>query len=189
MDIGARIRRLRKRQGRTLQQVADLCGFTKSLLCKIETGKTIPPIATLSRIADALGVKPSDLLAEAEARGTVFLPADRLKNATLMRTDKGYSFFHFAAERAAKLMEPYLFVARKGEIGGEPLTHRGEEFLYVLDGQMQFRVGKIEYALGPGDSLYFDAEDPHDLQAVSDEVRYLCVFVEPGVGAAEETLS
>ena len=52
--IGRHIRKLRKLQHRTLQDVADNCGFTKSLLSKIEGGKVVPPVATLIKIASAL---------------------------------------------------------------------------------------------------------------------------------------
>ncbi len=48
----------------------------------------------------------------------------------------------------------------------------------MLEGEMKYRVGSVEYVLRPGDSLYFDSEDQHDLQPISRRVRYLAVFSE-----------
>jgi transcriptional regulator with XRE-family HTH domain len=184
MDIGSRIRKLRKRQGRTLQAVADLCGFTKSLLSKIETGRTVPPVATLTKIASALGVKTSALLEDAGLVATVFASADETGRKPQVTTAKGYSFRTFAAQRPDKLMQPFLFEVEKGKVKRHALSHVGEEFLYVLEGKMKYRVGRTEYLLSEGDSLYFDAELEHEVTPVSKRARYLAVFTEPeGEGA------
>ncbi len=179
MNIGARIRKLRRRQERTLQSVADSCGFTRSLLSKIENGRSVPPVATLTRIAAALGASTSALLDGAGQVGTVHTPAGELRKRPPVRTDKGYSFFTFAAGRTDKLMQPFLFEVRKGQVRRHKLSHVGEEFIYVLEGELKYRVGSTEYRLGPGDSLYFDAESEHEVTPVSRRARYLAVFTEP----------
>ena len=176
MHPGARIRRLRCQQGRTLQEVADACGFTRSLLSKIETGKTSPPVSTLIKIATALGTRLSALLDDAAASGTIFTPAKATQEAPLERTDKGYVFFPFAAARGDKAMQPILFVAERGKVKPKPLSHAGEEFVYVLEGRLKYRVGNVEYQLGPGDSLYFDAIEEHDLEPLSERAVLLGVF-------------
>ncbi len=131
--LGMRMHKLRKQHGMTLQQVADASGFSRSLISKIETGKVTPPVATLSKIAAALGVTVSELLAEAGNGTTIHTRAGAVDDRGLTKTDKGYAFFAFATERADKLMQPYLFVARKGEIKGQSLSHAGEEFVYVTN--------------------------------------------------------
>lgn len=174
--IGARIRRVRKRQGRTLQEVADACGFTRSLLSQIETGKTMPPIATLTRIGEALGVPISALLSDDVQASTQHTPRERIRAADFVTTNKGYRFFALAASRPEKLMQPLLFEARRGEVTPGPLRHTGEEFVYVLEGEMRYRVGPVDYHLREGDSLYFDAEQDHDLTPITERVFYLAVF-------------
>jgi len=178
MTIGERMRKIRRRQGRTLQEIAGRCGFSRSLLSKIETGRTSPPVATLMKIAGALGVKASAFMEEADGAATVHTPAERAGAEGLVKTEKGYSFHSFAAGRPDKLMQPYRFVAQKGKVKPGALSHRGEEFVYVLEGKMKYRVGRVEYMLSAGDSLYFDAEEEHDLDPVSKEVSYLAVFCE-----------
>lgn len=184
-DVHSRIRTLRRQQKRTLKEVALACGFTESLLSKIESGKTSPPLATLARIASALGVGLSDLLDDSRAASTVSIPAAVLEGRALTRTAKGYGFHVLGAERTGKIMQPFLFVAEKGGVKPGLLSHSGEEFVYVLEGQMSYRVGTTTYTLGPGDSLYFDAEEEHDLEPITDSVRFLGVFTErvvPPVG-------
>jgi transcriptional regulator with XRE-family HTH domain len=176
--IGRRIRKIRRLQGRTLEDIASVCGFTKSLLCKIETDKTVPPISTLTKIATALDVQVSSLLDDAENDGNIFTPASTLSRTSMTMTDKGYAFFAFASERRGKSMQPYLFVAEKGKVKGKPLSHPGQEFVYVLEGGMKYRVGAVEYTLAPGDSLYFDSIEEHELKPVSAKVVYLAVFSE-----------
>jgi len=177
MELGSRIRKLRLRQARTLGEIARECGFSTSLLSKIETGRTMPPVSTLVKIADALGVRVSTLLDEAGQRGTIHHKAAE-ERSRMLATSKGYRFVAFAQERPDKAFQPFLFEAEKRRIGAQPLSHRGEEFIYMLEGEMKYRVGSVEYALTPGDSLYFDSEDEHDLQPVSGRVRYLAVFSE-----------
>lgn len=176
--LGSRIQKLRMRQNRTLQEIADVCGFTKSLLSKIESGKTTPPIVTLMKIADALGVEMTDLLTADTANGTVMTPASKLDESALTRTDKGFLFQVVAGNRPEKVMQPFVYVARKGEVKSCPLAHRGEELIYVLEGEMTFRVGQDEYRLGRGDSLYFDSEQEHDLTPVTEKVVYLAVVAD-----------
>lgn len=177
-SIAPRIRALRRRQQRTLQDVADRCGFTASLLSKIESGKTNPPIATLTKIAAALGVALGDLVAAPDGAATAHTPAASLAKKPLTRTDKGYGFHLLAAGRPAKAMQPFIFVAERGQVQPGPLSHAGEEFVHVLSGRMRYRVGSTSYVLGPGDSLYFDALEEHDLEPLTAAVRYLAVLSE-----------
>lgn len=161
-------------QGQTQQAIANKADITKSLLSKIENGKSMPPIATLSRIAKALGVDIASLLSETHGNGPIYIPADETTKA--ISTDKGYDFFSFANQRSDKLMQLYLFTARKDKIKKQALSHSGEEFIYILEGCMHYRVGNMQYTLKPGDSLYFDAEEDHDFAPITNEVKYLAAF-------------
>ncbi|TVY07940.1 helix-turn-helix domain-containing protein [Paenibacillus cremeus] len=178
MDLGNKIRKLRIEQNRNLAEIASVCGFSKSLLSKIENGKTIPPISTLMKIAEALGTKVSVLLDDQAKSGTIFTPKET-SQANLVKTEKGYSFFTFAVERGEKLMQPFLFVSRKDENDKRNVfSHNGEEFIYILEGKMNYKVGNIEYTLSEGDSLYFDSVEKHTLSPITNEVKYLAVFTQ-----------
>jgi len=185
MQLGERIRRLRLGQRLTLEQVAQACGCTRSLLSKIENGRSTPPLATLMRIAQALGVQPGSLLEDGGADRTVVDRAS--ERAAQVLTDGGYRYAALAAARGDRRMQPFLFSARRGEVRRHVLRHPGEEFLFVLEGSMRYRVGGREFHLGPGDALYFDAEEEHALEPLSDEVRYLGVFLDPAAATPPPT--
>jgi len=180
MDLGKRIRLIRREQKRTQEEVANMCGFTKSMLSKIESGGAMPAVSTLMKIANALGVKVSDLLDEQSSNDTVMVSAGQYEDVDKwLKTNKGYSFFAFASNRHNKMMQPYIFLARRGEINEHTFSHDGEEFIYVLSGKMKYRVGGTEYVLEAGDSLYFNSLQEHTVMPLSDEVKYLAVFTEP----------
>ena len=176
--IGSRIRTLRRLQKRTLNDIAKRCDFTVGLLSKIEAGKTNPPVSTLTKIASALGLGLVQLLDESGQETTSVFRASDLQSKPFTPTDKGYAFHLLAAQRKGKAMQPFLFEAKKGEIQPGALSHFGEEFVYVLEGKMKYRVGNTTYDLSQGDSVYFDAEADHDLEPISDVVRFLAVFSE-----------
>lgn len=179
MDLGRRIRLIRKEQKRTQEEIAGACGFTKSMLSKIESGGAMPAVSTLMKIANALGVKVSDLLEEQSSNDTVMVAAEQYEDVDKwIKTNKGYSFFAFASMRHNKIMQPYIFVARQGEVNEHAFSHDGEEFIYVLSGRMKYRVGGKEYELNAGDSLYFNSLQEHTVVPISEEVRYLAVFTE-----------
>jgi transcriptional regulator with XRE-family HTH domain len=172
---GGRIRSLRQSQGRTLDDIATVCGFTPSLLSKIETGATSPPVATLTAIAGALGVPVAGLL------GIEALPAAAVHDPAASRnfgaaTDKGYRFAALAASRGATAMTPYLFTAERGKMKTGPLAHAGEELVMVLSGELRYRVGPVEYHLREGDVLAFDSAVDHDMEPVSERATWFAVF-------------
>ena len=175
LNIGSQIRRLRLEQHRTQQEIADACGFTKSLLSKIESNKVMPPVATLVKIAGALGTKVAALIEAGTNGASVHTPAAEVKE-NIVRTEQGYWIHPFATRHKGKRMQPFLFVARKGEVKEHHLVHEGEEFIYVLQGKMRVQVGKEEYLLKNGDALYFNSCEVHQVIPVTDEARYLNIF-------------
>ena len=178
LDVGHRIRRIRNQQGRTLQEVADLCGCSKGLLSKIENGKVVPAVATLSKIAKALGVRISVLMEDGETAEAIYSPNMTDSLDAFVPTSKGYSICALAPHFANKKMQPVLFRSRKGEVKPHSVAHEGEEFIYVLQGEVKIHVGQVEYHLRQGESVYFQAINQHGVVPVTDSATYLDVFVE-----------
>jgi transcriptional regulator with XRE-family HTH domain len=175
-NIGDRIRILRTSQKRTLQELADNCGLSKSMISKIENNKTMPSVATLVKIAQNLGTNISSLMEhDGWAKAIVTTRAEAQKK--LIVTEKGYAIFPYATEFHQKKMQPFLFVARKGEVTPHELSHEGEEFIFIVEGEMKMKVGDTEYILRKGDSLYFNTIYKHGIVPVSDTVVYLDIFV------------
>jgi transcriptional regulator with XRE-family HTH domain len=176
LQIGFTLRALRMKQGRTIQEISDFCGLSKSMVSKIETNKVFPSVATLSKLAKSLGTNVSSLLEENGETSEVFVQASTAEQGTI-KTEKGYSIFPYASGYKDKKMQPFLFIGNKGEVKHHHVSHEGEEFIYVLEGEMKFQVGDIEYFLRKGDSLYFNAVKTHQVIPVSETIKYLDIFV------------
>jgi len=176
LDIGDRIRMLRIRQKRTLQEIADASDLSRSMISKIENNKTVPSVAALVKIAKALGTNISSLLEHDAWLNAIFTPAEKAEE-NLTTTDKGYAIYPFASEYHEKKMQPFFFVAKKGEVKPHELSHEGEEFIYIIRGALKMQVGEVEYVLRKGDSLYFNSLQKHGILPITEEVAYLDIFV------------
>jgi transcriptional regulator with XRE-family HTH domain len=176
LNIGDRIKMLRITQNRTMQEIAEASDLSKSMISKIENNKTVPSVAALVKIAKALGTNISSLL-EQDGWVNAIITTRQKALESLTTTDKGYSIYPYASQYHEKKMQPFLFVARKGEVVPHELSHEGEEFIYVIKGQMKMQVGEASYLLNSGDSLYFNSVQKHGIMPVSDEVVYLDIFV------------
>lgn len=176
LKIGLRLRAMRLQQNRTIQEIANSCGLSKSMVSKIETDKVFPSIASLSKITRALGTQVSTILEENGENSEIVVKANKAEENTI-KTERGYCIYPYASSYKEKKMQPFLFIAKKGEVKEHHVSHEGEEFIYVLNGEMKFQVGDTEYLLRKGDSLYFNALKTHQVIPISDEVRYLDIFV------------
>ncbi len=176
IKLGTLIRKLRISQNRTIQEISDKCNLSKSMISKIETNKVFPSVATLIKLADALGTRVSALLEKNGNYGSILVSSGTSENETVL-TERGYNIFPFASEYHGKRMQPFLFVVRKGEVKEHHLSHVGEEFIYVIEGSMKFQVGDIDYHMNKGDALYFNALETHQIIPVSDTVKYINIFV------------
>ncbi len=176
LNIGDRIKMLRITQGRTIQEVAEASDLSKSMISKIENNKAVPSVAALVKISKALGTSISNLLEQGGWVNAV-VTTQQIALTNLTATDKGYSIFPYASGYHEKKMQPFLFVAKKDEVIHHELSHEGEEFIYVLTGQMRMQVGDVFHVLNAGDSLYFNCALKHGILPLSDEVVYLDIFV------------
>lgn len=175
MNIGESIRKVRLHSGLTQQEIADRCDLTKGMISKIENGKVVPAVGTLQRIARALGVKVAALMEEKE-NGNVRMTLDPFANMeNFTRTSKGYRIFS-ASNYPGQIMQPILIYAKKGELRPHEVVHQGEEYIYVIEGEMVFTVGGEQFLLRAGDSLYFDGMQKHGIHSVPSEVRYMNLF-------------
>ncbi|MEJ2156981.1 MAG: cupin domain-containing protein [Desulfobacteraceae bacterium] len=173
--LGSKIRKLRKMRGLTLQEVSDLSGLSKSLLSQIENETSAPPIPTLVRIARSLGVTIGHFFKETDHRQRVSVVRkhSRQETAKLPHNrprQSGYRYFSLAHPVIDQHMEPFWvrFESRE-ESEGTFYQHSGEEFLYVYEGQLEFKSEGERILLMPGDSLYFKSDLPHAVRNLGDD--------------------
>jgi transcriptional regulator with XRE-family HTH domain len=173
--IGTQIQRLRRQQNRTLDELAKMCGYSKSLLSKIENGNTLPSVGALVRIAGALGASVAALIETAGDSQAVFTSRSK-STQSMTETPQGLLIHPFATGHANKRMQPILQVAHREKVKPRVDSHDGEEFIYVLKGRLKFHIGGVDYVLNNGDSLYFDSLEKHQGTPLTDTVEYLDVF-------------
>lgn len=158
------IKRLRLKQEMSLEQLARRTGLTRGYLSKIENSDKAPPFSTLLKIAEGLGVDIAFLIfedgttgASQETRFSIVRANER--EGTNRGHSAGYQYESLAYRRLGKTMEP--FIVRPSFDEKEPFSHRGEEFIYTLEGSCEFVYGNERYVLNKGDSIYFDSSVPH----------------------------
>jgi len=172
LNLGQKIKTLRERLGLSLQEVADKTNFSKPILSQIENDVVAPPVATLMRIAKALNVNIGYFFQEEESGNKAVIVRKNERKQVFRRIHEdpskiGYYYEALAYPKADKRMEPFhvKFEAVKKE-DLIFLTHKGEEFVFILEGQLEFTYEDQVYLLDPGDSLYFDSSFPHAFRAL-----------------------
>lgn len=165
MGYGTKLRDIRKRLGLTLEDISQKTGFTKSFISQIENGKNSPSIASLKKICYALGTTISELFEDERNVINTFTPADYnvLKNKSISMTFPASKVINRKLEPIIIELEPY------SETGTDSYQHVGEEFGYVLEGEIVVAIGSDEYKLGTGESIYFSSNLPHRIRNRTDK--------------------
>ena len=173
LQIGRKVRRLRQEQRLTLQQLAEATGLSKPLLSQIENDQVIPPLATLLRIAKALRVNLHHFFQEEGDSEKCILVRAEERRPQPRRTAGGdpaappYSYHSLAVGKRQRNMEPFLVEFDARDWTEEMLvSHQGEEFLFLLEGELELHYGDKVMTMHPGDSVYYDSTEPHGYLAV-----------------------
>ncbi|HZV81405.1 MAG TPA: cupin domain-containing protein [Geobacteraceae bacterium] len=174
LNLGQKIRRLRQEERLTLQDLSDLSGLSKPLLSQIENDQVIPPIATLLKIAKGLKVGIHYFFEEEEDRRKVVLMRnDELKFSRRRSgndSPQSYLYHSLAPGMRHKSMEPFLVAFETGEWDDSQLySHEGEEFIYLLEGELEFHFGTEVMVLQPGDSIYYNSSEPHGYISIGEK--------------------
>ena len=165
--IGERIKRLRLKKSLGLVELGKHTGLSASFLSQLETGRVVPTLRNLSRIAMVFS---KDLSYFFETEPTALFRIHRRKERVRMpQTGVANPTYHFESLGYMvpdRHMDPYYaeFIPLTKEMEPKAHMHAGSEFLYVLDGELEVRHGEQACTLEPGDALYFDASTPHSYQ-------------------------
>ena len=165
--IGERIRRLRLKKSMGLVELGKHTGLSASFLSQLETGRVVPTLRNLARIAMVFSkdlsyffeTEPTAMFRIHRQKDRVRLPQTGVEPPTYFFESLGYMV-------PDRHMDPYFaeFVPLARTPNPKAHMHPGFEFLYVLDGELELRHGDHECTLDAGDSVYFDAGTPHSYQ-------------------------
>ncbi len=153
--IGGHLRQLRAKRRLSLAQVARAVGISVGFLSAMERSQMSGSVGTLRKLARFYKTNILDFFDAKEGSGRQVRPAER----KVLQAGPGVRMELLAW--GSTVMEPHLFRIAPESGSGESYTHEGEEFLYVLRGQLAITLDGEEYRLRPGDSFYFESATPH----------------------------
>jgi transcriptional regulator with XRE-family HTH domain len=179
--VGERVRSVRERRGLTLEDISQRTGLDVSLLVRIEKGQVAPPLGNVIKLAKALDMKMGYFISGEEDRA--FTIVRRHDRKVISRYDSqkgaqyGYEYESLAPHKKDRHMEPFLVTLEPVETEEERSSHDGQEFIFVLDGQMEVRLGAEAHLLDSGDAIYYDSTVPHLVKCYGEKsTRILAVL-------------
>ena len=167
--VGAKIRTLRESRRISLEELAQRSGLAVEQVERIENNIDLPSLAPLIKIARVLGVRLGTFLDDQDETGP-----------SVCRHNEAGDTISFSnnAIQSRKHMEPFIIdVAATEDTDFVLSSHEGEEFIYVLEGQMEICYGKHTYLLEPGDSIYYDSIVPHHVHGYEGQAAKILAVV------------
>lgn len=162
--IGERIKRLRLKRSMGLVELGRQTGLSASFLSQLETGRVVPTLRNLARIALVFGKDLSCFFEnEPHALFRIHRKKERVRLPQTGVDDPTYYFESLGYMVPDRHLDPYYaeFVPLKKKLEVRPHVHPGYEFLYLLEGELEIRHADRAHVLEPGDGVYFDASTPH----------------------------
>jgi len=172
-SFGTRIRKLREAHNWTPATLAEATGQTPEFIAQVERDEASPPVAFLLRLATSLGIDPATFLSREEKTQL----RDQRAQAFVKRT-QNYSYQNLTPGAEHDHLRAFLITIDPKQIH-KPVAykHEGEEFIFVLAGDLEITLGSKNHLLHPGESLHFNSDTPHKLRSISNvETRCLVVL-------------
>ncbi len=171
------LRGKRKGKGLAIEQLAELSGVSRSMISKIERAEAVPSTSVLSQLAEALGVTFSQLLVEQEEQDIVVLP--QRVQPVLRDQASGFTRRCISPILPGRGIDWVLNTLPVGSSTGEFTAHRRgtDEYIYVLSGTLEARMGEQLHRLEAGDAVYFQATTTHEFRNLgSTDCQYFLVI-------------
>lgn len=174
MDIGQKIKELRTSKNLTLEELASRCELTKGFLSQLERNLTSPSITTLDDILEALGSNLSDFFQEEKQDRIVFGKEDYYINEK-----DGATIYWIVPDAQKRAMEPLILELKKNVRSQIVMPHDGEEFGYVLEGEVILEQRKSRYVIKKGETFYLNGRHKHSLINEKDKTARIMWIMTP----------
>ena len=186
--VGFKIRGIRESRNLTIDDIAGRTGLSTAQITSIENDEYLPSLGPLIKIARALGVRLGTFLDDSEELGPAISRASEREGDLSISFSNGSAearknmVYHALARRkAGRSMEPFIIDIQPNEEKDFHLSaHEGEEFIYVMQGDVEIAYGKEKYVLHEGDSILYDSIIDHHVHEASNQpARILAVVYIP----------
>ena len=165
-ELGKRIKKVREDRHLTLKNIEGTAGISATHISEIERGKTSPTLGALIRISGALRKDPAYFIEEEELRETSLVTREARTSESL-EGGAGTSERLTASIPGGRLQARHIELKPGKSHRGEPHSHHGNEAALVLSGKFSFTVGDERHELSEGDSIFFNALEPHAYENAS----------------------
>jgi len=171
-NLGDRIRRAREMRGLTFSDLSSRTGISVEKLERIESNEMIPPLGELIKLGKAVEMRMGFFISPGVDKPMAVVRSDC--RPAISRYGKGrseqYGYFYesLAPEKANRFMEPFLITMVPTDVQ-DLSTHDGQEFIFVLEGEMKAQVGDQVEVLRAGDAVYYDSNCPHLVKCAGDK--------------------
>lgn len=176
-EIAERLYGLRVAAGLSVERMAEVTNTGLESYLKAENGETDFSFSFLLRCAKEFGVDVTELIS-GESQKLRYMQITKAGEGLALERAREFSYRHLAARIIHKGCEPFLVTAKysEEEANGEIhlSSHSGEEFNYIISGNLRVKIGEHEEILKPGDSVYYDSSKPHGMVAAGSTD---CVFL------------
>jgi electron transfer flavoprotein alpha subunit len=161
--FGALVRQLREARNWSMDDLAQKTGQTPDFISQVETDQMSPPVGFILRMAKAMEVDPGTFLSKEEQAAI----RDRRAQAYYQRT-QNYSYTTLTPDAESSHLRAFM-VTIEPHLAHKPVAykHEGEEFIYVMAGELEFTLGTKAHVLKAGESIHFNSDTPHKLKNLS----------------------
>ena len=180
-DVGDRILRIREEKDLSLDEISKLTGFDVDYLSKIESKELQPQLGTVIKLSKALDSAFGRLVSGVGEKLYSITRKDERRTISRSTSKKGqkkiYTYKSLAPDVKGRHMEAFL-VRLEEDPEKEISLHEGEEFIFVLDGEVVLEIGEDKFVLEPGDSAYYLSTTAHHIAAKKGKATILAVMYE-----------
>lgn len=167
--VGSKIKGIRESKNLSIAEIAERSGLSEDQIVSIENDQNLPSLGPLIKVARALGVRLGTFMDDNDALGPVVCrAADREEDRSISFSNgmadarKHMEYHPLAKQKAGRHMEPFVIDINPEKTPAFQLSaHEGEEFIFVMSGEVEIVYGKDTYTLKEGDSIYYDSIVKH----------------------------
>ncbi len=167
--VGKKIQGIRESKNLSIEEISERSGLSAEQIQSIENDQYLPSLGPLIKIARALGVRLGTFLDDNDDLGPVVCrAADRERDRSISFSNdatearQNMIYHSLAKQKAGRHMEPFVIDVQPSEDKDFKLSaHEGEEFIYVMSGEVEIAYGKETYSLQEGDSIFYDSIVKH----------------------------
>ena len=184
--FASKVKDIRERQNMSIEELSEKSGVKIEVLEAMENGDIIPSLTPLTKMARALGVRLGTFLDDTPQIGPVVVREGKPDNVYYfsgredVTNNTGLEYHALGAGKIDRNIDPFIIDVDIEDEEYELSSHEGEEFIYVLEGQIEVIYGKDTFTIGEGDTIFYDSAVPHHLHATGeDSAKILAVLYTP----------